>query len=652
MKKFIPFSFIALLIGAIPFFSFTNYTPSEALAKVKQQFKSGQEKLTASIEQYVQAVDKLDNTEASLEKLRQVHLETRLAFKRIEFLLEYFDRSGVKKFLNGPPLLYLEPKVPELRVLEPYGLQVLDEIVFGDDPYAEKENLKALASKLSTGTKEIIKYQSKIRLTHRHVFEAVRAELIRIMTLGVTGFDTPGSVNAIPEAREAITGIDKAMEAYLPLIKEKQIGYAFNIEGHFDVAYDILKKYNEFDTFDRMIFLQKAINPQYGFILEAQKLLGIETIEEVNDAPQATNYQSKNIFGNDFLNVDYFSNIHGVPDNLREKREELGKILFFDPVLSANLQQSCASCHQPDKAFTDGLVKSLSNDGQASVKRNSPSLVNSVYTKRWFWDLREHRLERQIKHVVLDKMEFDTDFTKIVKKLEQSKEYKKLFKDAYKDQPNYSLSSWSVSDALASYVASLASFNSPFDKYVREESYELDPAAIRGFNLFMGKAACGTCHFAPSFGGLVPPTYDESESEILGVPEDPDADPLVLDPDPGRAGNKRPSEEAKIYGYSFKTVTVRNAALTAPYMHNGAYPTLESVVDFYNKGGGAGMGLDVYNQTLPDAPLNLTEQEMKDLVVFMEALTDIEGMTDVPTKLPEFEDQPDWNTRTVGGTKY
>jgi cytochrome c peroxidase len=198
-------------------------------------------------------------------------------------------------------------------------------------------------------------------------------------------------------------------------------------------------------------------------------------------------------------------------------------------------------------------------------------------------------------------------------------------------------------------VVSLSSFNSPFDQYVRGERKELPEAAKRGFNLFMGKAACGTCHFAPSFNGLVPPFYEESESEVLGVPSTPGSENLVIDPDLGRLESSRPQDEAYFYAFSFKTPTVRNAALTAPYMHNGVYETMEEVIDFYNKGGGLGMGIDIPHQTLPDAPLNLNEGEVKDLIAFMEALTDTTGMTNIQLELPKFEGMSELNKRMSGG---
>jgi cytochrome c peroxidase len=138
----------------------------------------------------------------------------------------------------------------------------------------------------------------------------------------------------------------------------------------------------------------------------------------------------------------------------------------------------------------------------------------------------------------------------------------------------------------------------------------------------MGKAACGTCHFAPTFGGLVPPLYHENESEVLGVFEKPGL--KIPDGDPGRAANGVVSEDADIYQHSFKTVSVRNVALTAPYFHHGGYKTLEEVLDFYNLGGAQGVGLadEVPHQTLPAARLNLSRGEISDIIAFLQSLSD------------------------------
>jgi cytochrome c peroxidase len=227
-------------------------------------------------------------------------------------------------------------------------------------------------------------------------------------------------------------------------------------------------------------------------------------------------------------------------------------------------------------------------------------------------------------------------------------EYQDAFKNAFPEYKQNSLNSQTIQYAISSYVSSLSALNSPFDKYVRGESKQIPTNIKNGFNLFMGKAACGTCHFAPTFNGTVPPLYLESESEVLGVPENPYIKLLKLDPDRGRAiATMR--EGTPFYEHSFKTPTVRNVSFTAPYMHNGAYKTLDDVMDFYNNGGGKGMGLEVPYQTLSKDSLHLNKQETSDIIAFMQSLADTIGLTSVPKRLPVFEGNEVLNKRKVGG---
>ncbi len=252
-------------------------------------------------------------------------------------------------------------------------------------------------------------------------------------------------------------------------------------------------------------------------------------------------------------------------------------------------------------------------------------------------------------HVVLNPQEFNSTFQEIIEKISKSDEYLHYFEDAYGNKGKYQISPWSISNAITCYVATLASFNSPFDRFIRNEQDTIQEDVIRGFNLFMGKAACGTCHFAPTFSGLVPPLFTESESEVLGVPASGDTINPMIDKDPGRSGSGKISEQSYIYDRSFKTVTLRNIALTGPYMHNGVYESLDEVMDFYNKGGGVGLGLLLPNQTLADSPLGLNEEEIKDIIAFMEALTDTTNFTAVPKQLPSFPNGSYLNDRKVGG---
>lgn len=172
-------------------------------------------------------------------------------------------------------------------------------------------------------------------------------------------------------------------------------------------------------------------------------------------------------------------------------------------------------------------------------------------------------------------------------------------------------------NALASYERSLLSFDSRFDKYMRGQKSLLTASEKNGYNLFSGRAKCGICHFTPLFNGTVPPNFTNTESEVIGVPET--LKNQRIDPDLGRYTFYK----FDVWKYAFKTPTLRNIALTAPYMHNGVYKTLEEVVDFYNKGGGNGLGFRLDNQTLPEDKLNLSETEKQDLVAFMKALTDV-----------------------------
>ncbi len=635
---------LAIFILAV---GFKENEAAVALQKITQQFHADLTQTTTAISNLRKAIERLDGSTGSELSVQEAVTTTRMAYKKAEYLIAYLDGYAVKKNINGAPLPGVDPSIPDVMVIEPCGLQVLDEMAFSEAPTDEKAAMLLLCDKLIQDFKDVAQHQSRVPLEHRHVFEAIRQQLVRTFTLGVTGFDTPGSVNALPEAKAAFEGMYAAFKNYMPLLEQKDRGLAIVLDARMEHTLNYLAENDDFDSFDRLAFLMEHIEPQYQLFYEVHKSLGVEFAEEVDKAPRAVNYHAVSLFAPDFLNAGYYANLD-MKFPLMEKRRELGRTLFFDPILSKNIDRSCASCHHPEKAFTDGLPKSLASDGQHSLLRNSPTLVNAVYADHFFWDMREPRLDRQMLHVVKSEEEFNTDYPEIIAKLNQSSEYKQLFAAAYPEQPAYQVSTYSISDALSAYVASLTDFDSPFDQYVQGKSGILDPAAHRGFNLFMGKAACGTCHFAPAFNGTVPPTYDESESEVLGITATADTLNPSLDTDLGRYANGMPRSKADFYKTSFKTVTVRNAELTTPYMHNGAFKTLEEVVDFYNRGGGKGLKLDVPYQTLPFDELKLTKAEQSDLVAFMKSLTGDMSKFSAPSKLPIFEKNTAWNARKIG----
>lgn len=571
------------------------------------------------------------------EEIRRRFHKAREVYKRHEFILEYFHHSSINKKINGAPLPKIEEKVADLNILSPQGFQRMEELIY-ESPIDQVE-MKKLIKSFRQELEPIRLYQERIRLYDRHILEAIRYELLRIYTLGLTGFENPASSATLDECFVAFLSLEKPSLHYASLAGKTHEEKVARLFSH---GKDMIKD-GDFDSFDRLTFLKKVSDPLFASLYEVHVALGIETHEEVNTAPIATNYTASSLFDINLLNKDFFLKYETA--SLTDTQKELGKVLFYDPALSFNNSLSCSSCHQPSKAFTDGKAKSVSNNPDESLSRNAPTLLNSLFAGAYFHDLRAGKLDMQTEHVMVNPKEFNVRPLELAEKLRLSKEYAALFQEAYPGiqapiQPR------TIKRSLAAYVASLVSWNSPFDQYVRGESDELSASAKRGYNLFMGKAACGTCHFAPNFSGIVPPFYDDTESEVLGIPSTNDTINPVLDSDEGRYRNGIRAEHAEHFLHSFKTPTIRNIELTGPYFHNGAYPTLEEVMWFYNKGGGVGIGLDVPNQTLPPDPLDLKQQEIDDIIAFMKSLTDIEQFQDAPPVLPNFENIKELKNRS------
>lgn len=572
------------------------------------------------------------------EIIRQKFLALRAEFKRSELLIAYIDPQLFNQSLNGAPLPKIMKKVPDMTIIEPQGLQRMEEVVFED--HINIKDLEELYQKFATAMKGLVIETGNRPVYDADIFEAIRFGIIRLNALGVTGFDSPGNTDkTFTECVNYLDGMEQALSTYYTYLDDPT---ALKLKNLIKKGISQLKS-SDFESFDHLKFLKEFINPLWEQTLTAQRKLRIELPHHRTQIPLYINYEATNLFADDFLNAKAYAD--HIDERYIGKRIKLGKLLFFDPILSANNQRACASCHQPSKGFSDGLPTSLTTESRQPGLRNSPTIINSLYADRYFHDIRTDRLSLQMDHVVFNPDEFNTDYSEIANKLRQSKEYQQLFAEAYGRQ---GVTKNSITNAVASYVGSVRSFNSEFDRYVRGEIREIDPAIIRGYNLFQGKAGCATCHFAPTFSGNVPPDFKETETEVLGVPSTP-KEPFELDKDLGRYLNGLIKEKAPFYKNSFKTPTLRNIELTGPYMHNGVYEKLEDVVDFYNKGGGIGLGLDVPHQTLPGDSLGLTKQEEKDIVTFMKSLTDTSNMTSIPTALPKFPEGTKWNARKVGG---
>ncbi|MCC9138535.1 cytochrome-c peroxidase [Pontibacter silvestris] len=618
---------------------------------VKESFVQDMALLQQHAEQLTQHLQLLEQKQASLEQLQEVFYQVKRSYKQVEYLLEYLDPE-LAKSINGAPLprvlveevdyQTLSYKKPSVRTFPPEGMQVIEELLFADEvtPEGIKEAI-VLAYALDENIALIANSLYNQPLTDKQVLESLREELIRVMAMGITGFDAPAAGREIEHAAVALEPVLASARLYEKTTSGAARAYSSSAVVQLEQAVHYLQQHPDFDTFDRVHFMRELADPAYASLTALQQ----EVLAEAPSVAKPVNDQANSLFSADFLQAAYYAK----QDRAEQLPElvALGKVLFFDPVLSANNKRSCASCHSPAKAFTDGQAQSLAFDFKGNVQRNSPTLLNSVFSNAYFWDSRAQYLQDQVPDVLVKTDELHGDYEAVVQKLQQSSEYKKLFKRAFASQADKAISVNTINRAIAAYVQNLVALNSPFDKYMRHESAQLSVSAKRGFNLFMGKAACGTCHFAPTFNGTVPPRYLESETEVLGVPSSADFAHAHLDEDIGRAG-VMPSEAWK---HSFKTPTVRNAALTAPYMHNGAFASLEEVIEFYDLGGGVGLGLEVPNQTLPDSPLHLTAHEKQDIIAFMESLTDTSSVSStIPERLPQFSAKAGLNNRPVGGS--
>lgn len=641
MKKFaLLASIVVVILGFHLFATVPIASGVDETNEVRNTFNQDLNTVIKSIDQLDLA---LDAAHADIDKVTSAFKELRLNFKKVEYLLEYYDADFVKKKVNGANLYWLNEGVPEIEEMAPHGLQVIEELLFTGDVRSNKGEVMAELDDLHKLLSAYRKRHLERPMYDYQIWEAIRYELVRVYTLGLTGFDSPVLLHSIPEAKVVFESLLETYSVYKAKLEDLDPDLSNLLVDRFSGASAYLENHSDFNEFDRLHFLREYVDPIFAGTLEAQQLLRAYIPSKYYSTPSAFNYESQSLFAKDFLNASYYSKFNGIPS---PEILNLGQQLFYDPILSKNNKRACASCHDATKAFTDGKTKSLAFDGVGEVDRNAPTLINSAFSDRYFYDFGVENIEDQTEMVVTSHKEFATDYKEVVAKISKSNEYQELFKKAFDIQEG-AINRNTLTYALAEYVRSLNAFDSQFDKYARGETQTIDDRVKNGFNLFAGKAGCATCHFIPVFNGTVPPNFTESESEVLGVLANEDFENPVLDADAGRYETWK--QNASIFYRSFKTVTVRNVALTAPYMHNGSFSTLEKVVDFYNEGGGKGLGLDVPNQTLPEDPLNLTRQEKRDLVLFMEALTDTVGLTSKPKLLPQFVDDESLNSRVLGG---
>lgn len=561
-------------------------------------------------------------------------------YKKIELFTGYFT-DLTEKQLNGALINEVDPDDGTQTILIPQGMQYIEELIYGEFNDSIRQILSSEIQRSLGASSKLIQVSESYQMLDWQLLEAIRNQILRISALGLTGSDSPSSGNAILEAASSWSGIADNFEYFKPFINSKKLRR--QISKLLKKGNNYLLTNNDFESFNRYYFIKNIANPLFGLFKEVGDDLKIKPME----IPMAIRWDALTMIGNNTFNRDYFKSDYNSFINSKDDLIKLGNILFFDPILSGNNERSCASCHKPELAFSDGLSSSISFNFEGSLKRNSPSLINVGLQQAYFWDSRVNYLEDQVIDVTQNASELHGNFDDIVQFLEKSDEYKVLFQKAFIGTKFEKISAEGIRIAIAEFERSLVALNSEFDQSINQKEDIISKDAIAGFNLFMGKALCGTCHFFPIFNGTVPPKFNKTEWEVIGVPRNADFNNSIMDLDSGRY---------LVYGkflhqFAFKTPGVRNMNLTAPYMHNGVYSNLEDVVRFYNLGGGQGLGLDIQNQTLPFDSLTLNTVEIKQIVSFLETLNDQKLNYIVPNYLPKIDDNKELNARKVGG-KY
>lgn len=273
------------------------------------------------------------------------------------------------------------------------------------------------------------------------------------------------------------------------------------------------------------------------------------------------------------------------------ERVYLGKVLFFDPRLSSSNFISCATCHNPALGWSDAQPTAVGH-GMEILDRSTPTILNSAYQRETFWDGRSKTLEDQATGPIEAAGEMAQPMSDLLPELEKIKGYAPLFDAAY---PGEGINRDTIAKAIASFERTIVSTESPFDRWLKGVDGVMSEDAIKGFKLFKGKAGCIKCHDGHSF--------TDNGFHNIGLDTK----------DEGRFAIK----PVAVLKGAMKTPTLRDVALTAPYMHNGQYATLEEVVDHYASGGKDNVGKVSRNIE----KFKVSKKERAQLVEFMKSLT-------------------------------
>lgn len=639
MKKAVVFFAVIVTIAAISFaFRHTDNSAVylQCYTNKIDLYKEAQQKLLETIRQ-----NNIHSPEG-LEKIKmQIHL-ARLQLKSVDFWTRYLEPIMYKR-MNGPLPVEWETEVFE-KFEKPYkregaGLTLAE--LYLDEENADKDSLYKL---VQAGVMASATFSADSITNNLGSFSAFylcnRLYLLNLAAIYTTGFECPDTSRVIPELLSMMKNVDEIYGAYNRGFTNTQI------------TADYLSLYNkainfvqaqpqQYSSFDHFNFIRDYINPL--FAINQQMIISYRVLSS-SVVDYSLNKTVTSIFSKQLYNGQ---NAKGIFLRVKDEQalaelDRVGKMLFYDPLLSVNNQRSCISCHKATEYFTDTTAATaLQLNGIDRLNRNTPSLINANYNHLLMLDGKHISMQDQAKAVITNPNELGSNESLILKKILNCETYKKAFTKLLKHTPQETEITFEhITSALTFYYAKFSNSYAPFDEAINGQK-DIDAGTKRGFNLFMSKAQCATCHFVPQFNGVKPP-YVGSEFEVLGVPAD--SGYKKLNGDEGRWFINPAKETMR----AFRTGTIRNADHTKPYMHNGVFTTMMQVVNFYDGGGGTARGLDVPNQTLSSDSLRLSIAEKNDLMLFISSLNEKIEFEESPATLPVSTDKK-LNKRKVGG---
>lgn len=544
-------------------------------------------------------------------RMQRAFVSTRDAYKRTEVLFE-FENGVTAQELNGAAVMETEENDGVRTSTSPTGFQVVEEALFPQVSLEDSSTVRYQIEVMQSLVRRASTLARAGSLTEENLFDAVRLQVARISVLALANADSPIAERGLHEGARALEGVRAMLE---PLQAAAQYRAPVAWSAWDDAVKGAALALDSADNsaLDRLEFTRTRLIPLAHRWNELRTALGVSLPPDA----RAWRASAVSVFDSSAFDPWQFAPAYTRGSNAGAAAA-LGAELFADTRLSGDGTRSCKTCHDPDLAFTDGRPRSITRSGAATL-RNAPTLLNAALQRSQFADARAMFLEDQVADVVSNTHELGGALRAYATRLNADPAVRERFVRSFGAAGDSTVTELRVAQALAAYERTLVAMNAPYDRYLRGDTTAMTVEARLGYSVFMGKGKCGTCHFAPLFNGTVPPVFARGELEVIGTPGTRGWTGVRADADSGRAR----IYTAPNYLGAFKTPTVRNVAKTAPYMHNGVYRTLAEVVEFYNRGGGAGLGLAVPNQTLPFDRLQLTTREKRALVAFMESLTDL-----------------------------